>query len=257
MGVILLVMVNLLLLVVNILDIRFTWFGFDPKEVDNLAYYVHHGTYVLIFSISLSMFILLYLFRGSQNFYNNNRFMKYLAFVWIFQNVIMAVSVFIRNFYYIQYYFALSYKRIGVIIFLILVFIGLITMFVKIYNKKTTFYLFKVNSLAAFIMLILMSSYSWDPQIAEFNLSNPDKDRIDIHYLMCLSDDTLPILDMNRDVLDKNYFYYRNKFNGLEELERRKAEFFAEQGRCTWLSWNLSDNSVKKYFSNIKTGGSS
>src|SRR4030095_1756902 len=181
-SIVLLTLVNCLLMVVNALDISFTWFSFDPKEVDNLAYYVHHGTFMLIFSITLSMLILLYIFRGNQNFYRWNFLLKSLAYFWLLQNAVLSVSVAIRNFRYIEYYYALSHKRIGVIIFLMLVFVGLITMFMKINRKNTTYYLIKENALAAFIMLIVMSSFSWDPYIAEFNLSNPNKEKIDIGY---------------------------------------------------------------------------
>lgn len=251
MGLILVCMMNILLLLLNIIDIRFTWLGFDSKEVDNLAYYVHEGTYFLIFSILLSMAILLYFFRGNQNFYNRNKILKYGAYLWIVQNGIMAISVALRNLYYIEYYYALSYKRIGVMIFLLLTFVGLVTMLIKLYNRKTTFYLLKINSWAAVVILLLMSSYSWDTAIAEFNLSNPDKDAVDIEYILRLSDDTLPVLDKHRDVLNKNYDtrgFYSSTENGLDEYNRRVHRFLDFQNSYTILSWNLADYNTLKYY---------
>jgi hypothetical protein len=120
MGLIFVFMMNALLVLLNIIDIQFTWIGFDPAQVDNLAYYVHNGTYLLIFSIVMSMLLLLYFFRGNQNFYTKNRFLKFGAYFWIVQNAFMALSVGLRNLYYIEYYYALSYKRIGVMIISIL-----------------------------------------------------------------------------------------------------------------------------------------
>ena len=255
MGTIFVVMMNLLLLILNIIDIKFTWFGFNSSEVDNLAYYVHNGTYLLIFSILLSMAILLYFFRGNQNFYSNNKILKYGAYLWILQNGIMAASVALRNLYYIEYYYALSYKRIGVMIFLLLTFIGLITMLIKIHSRKTTYYLLKVNSWAAMVVLLLMSSYSWDLAIAEFNLSNPNKNNIDIEYMLLLSDDTLPVLDKHHDALNRYFYKYRfldsDEENGLEEYHKKVRRFLDEQNNYSWLSWNLADNNTLKYYSEI------
>jgi hypothetical protein len=253
-GNILLILVNLLILILNILDISFVWFSFDPSKVENLAYFVHEGTYNLIFSILLSMAILCFYFRGNLNFYKKNNFLKYLAYFWIFQNGIMAVSLMLRNYYYIDYYYALSYKRIGVMIYLLLVFTGLVTMFIKIYSRKTLFYLIKINSTAVFIVMVLMGSLSWDYHIAKFNLQNPDKKAIDISYLFTLSDDVLPVLDEYRDALNGEYMmrdgFRRYMQNGQIELKYRKSRFFEEQAKYSWLSWNYPDYSVKKYFEN-------
>ncbi|RPI18011.1 MAG: DUF4173 domain-containing protein [Ignavibacteriae bacterium] len=253
-GLILIVMVNLLLLILNIIDISFVWFGFDSSQVGNLAYYVHNGTYYLIFSIVLSMTILLYFFRGNINFYSKNKVLKYGAYLWIFQNAVMAVSVALRNYYYIEYYYALSPKRVGVMIFLTLTFIGLISMFIKIYKKKTLFYLIKVNSLAVFLVMILMGSVNWDENIAKFNLQNPDKSQIDLLYLLELSDAALPVLYENKELFDKEVKmksgWRIDYVNGLKELEERKQNFIDEHELYTWLSWNYSDEKVNNYFKN-------
>jgi hypothetical protein len=166
----------------------------------------------------------------------------------------MAISVMLRNYYYINYYYALSYKRIGVMIFLLLVFTGLVTMFIKIYKKKTLFYLMKVNSAAVFVVMILMGSVSWDYHIAKFNLQNPDKSAIDVSYLFTLSDEVLPVLDGNKNLLN-NEFMFREGFrrymqNGLVELKYRENKFFEDRTQYSWLSWNYSDFRTEEYFKN-------
>ena len=252
MGIVLLGMTNALLLMLNVIDIQVTWLGFNAGEIENLAYYVHEGTYYLIFSILLSMAILLVIFRGSQNYLAKNRILKFLAYAWLAQNAFMAISVALRNIYYIEFYYALSYKRIGVMIFLLLTLFGLGTMFVKIYARKTTSFLFKINSTAVVAVLLLMSSFSWDKTIAEFNLSNPDRSKIDIDYLLKLSDDALPVLDAHKELLDKEYLQYSFIFsdytNGLDEYKRRVHRFIAEQKRYSWLSWNLSDRNTLDFY---------
>ncbi len=252
MGIVLLCMMNALLLLLNVIDIQVTWLGFNAGEVENLAYYVHEGTYYLIFSILLSMAILLVIFRGSQNYYSRNLLLKGLAYAWLVQNAFMAVSVALRNVYYIDFYYALSYKRIGVMIFILLTLFGLGTMFVKIYARKTTSFLFKVNSTAVVAVLLLMSTFSWDKTIAEFNLSNPDRSKIDIDYLLKLDDDALPVLDTHKDLLDKEYLQYSFIFseytNGLDEYKRKVHKFIAEQKGYTWLSWNLADRNTMEFY---------
>lgn len=252
MGIILLVMMNILLALLNTVDIQNTWIGFDISRVPNLAYYVHEGTYYLIFSILLSMAILLVIFRSSQNYLPKNNFLKFLAYGWIVQNAFMALSVVLRNIYYIDYYYALSYKRIGVMIFIILTLTGLTTMIIKIYARKTTFWLFKINSLAALIMLLVMGSFSWDTAIAEYNLKNPDKQKIDIDYLLKLNDDALPVLDKHKDVLDRDFLEYSFIFsdynNGLDVYKYRVKRYLDEQKNYSWLSWNLEDHKTQKYY---------
>lgn len=251
-GVVLIVMTNALLLLLNYIDLNFTWLGFDPAKIDNLAYHVHNGTYLLIFSILLSMAILLYFFRGSQNFFSGSKLLRYGAYLWIAQNAFMALSVVLRNLYYIEYYYALSYKRIGVMIFILLTLTGLVTMLLKISQKRTTYWLLKVNSTAAFCALLLMASFSWDKTIAEFNLSNPDKSKIDIEYLFRLSDDVLPVLDKNKDVINRTYleygFMFSDELNGLPVYNSKVKRFIEEQQRYSWLSWNLPDSETLRYY---------
>ncbi len=244
-GIILIAMVNVLLLILNIIDIRFTWFSFDPKEINNLAYYVHEGTYALIFSIVLSMAILLFFFRGGVNFFEKNKPIKYFAYLWIIQNAVMTVSVAIRNYHYIEYYYALSYKRIGVMIFLILTFIGLVTMFLKITNKWTLFKLVKVNCWAVVIVFLGMSAASWDVEIAKYNLSNPNIYSVDIDYLLNLSDDSLPVLQKHSEVFDRDYtvkkWYKSETHYAAAILFNRIQSFKHDYQNRTWLSYNFAD----------------
>lgn len=138
--------VNLLLLIVNATDINWIWFNFEYDGNFNLSQFVHEGTYLLIVSVLLSMGIILYFFRKNINFLSKNKLLKQLSILWIAQNIILVISVGVRNYHYIDYY-GLAYKRIGVIFFLIATIVGLITLYIKITQLKSAFYLLKVNSL--------------------------------------------------------------------------------------------------------------
>jgi hypothetical protein len=255
-GIILLVLVNALILILNYIDIRYYWFGFEYYKGFDLKQFVHEGTYLLIYSILLSMAILLYLFRGKLNFYSKNNTLKYLAYLWIFQNAVMAISVGVRNYYYIYYSHSLAYKRIGLIIFLTLVFIGLITLYFKIKNRTTFYNLFKVNSWAAYAVLLIAAGFNWGLIIAEFNFTNPDKDSIDYDFMVSLSDSAIPVLDSNRELLEDRYvpgvWLNRTGDKALNMLNQRITEFKEEQEGYTWLSWNYADEQVKNYLSSKK-----
>lgn len=82
-GIISLLMLNALLLFINAIDIVYVWFGFSYTPNTNLTQYVHEGTGMLIFSIVLAMFVLLFFFRGNLNFYKKNKWLRYGAYGWI------------------------------------------------------------------------------------------------------------------------------------------------------------------------------
>ncbi|PIX33143.1 MAG: hypothetical protein COZ59_10215, partial [Bacteroidetes bacterium CG_4_8_14_3_um_filter_31_14] len=201
-SLILLVLINLLVLSANIVDIVFIWFGFEFKEGMNLKQFVHEGTYLLILSILLSMGILLYIFRKNQNFYSKGKILKVLSFAWIFQNLILAISVGVRNYHYMEYY-GLAYKRIGVCIFLILVFFGLITFFIKIMKKKSSYFLLKFNSWAMYIVLTISSLFSWDTIITKYNITHCKE--LDYEFLVHMSTKALPFVDINKLSTDLSY----------------------------------------------------
>jgi hypothetical protein len=160
-GIISLVLLNILLLVVNIIDVNFLWIHFQYKEGEPIYKMVHEGTELLIVSIVLAMAILLFFFKGNLNFYRRNKWLKYGAYAWIIQNAMLVSSVFLRDYYYILRH-GLAYKRIGVLFFLLMVLVGLTTVFFKIWNRKTNYFLFRVNAWAGIVVLVLATTIHWD-----------------------------------------------------------------------------------------------
>jgi hypothetical protein len=250
-GTISLILLNLLLLLINVLDVKYVWLGFKINNNASLSATLHEGAGLLILSIVLAMLLLLIFFRGNLNFYKKNKWLKYGAFFWIFQNSFLVFSVLIRDYYYISH-FGLAYKRVGLLFFLTMVLVGLFTIFLKIYYTKTTYYLLRINAWAAIIILVFASVINWDETIATYNLSRKSSVPVDVPFLLSLSNKTLPLLQQNKDVLGKstaNWFYYRDNFykkNAISFFEYRKKQFLEEQSNYTWLSWNLTDAYVKK-----------
>ncbi len=251
-GIISLVMLNALLLFINAIDITYVWFGFKYTPDTNLTQYVHEGAGMLIFSIVLAMLVLLFFFRGNLNFYKKNKWLRFGAYAWIFQNAILVVSVLFRDYYYILHQ-GLAYKRIGVLVFLLMVLMGLVTVFIKIHQRKTSYYLWRVNGWFGIILLVAASCIQWDETIATYNLVHKSTVPLDVKFLLTLSDKTLPLLEKNQDVLlskqetinGEGDYLYRSTFSSLEAFQLRKKEFFDEQKTYSWLSWNVSDAYVK------------
>lgn len=250
-GLISLLLLNVLLLFINILDIKYVWFGFTFSDDVNLSAYVHEGAGLLIFSIILAMLILLFFFRGNLNFYKKNKWLQYGAYLWIFQNIILVISVFIRDFYYISH-FGLAYKRIGLLFFLAMVVCGLITVFCKILYTRTAYYILRINAWAGIFLLVLATTVHWDYRIAKYNLERKSLVPLDIPYLLSLSDRTLPLIEKNKDVLTHDthqwHTHYKpyTSYNAAGYFEERKKIFIEKQKQYSWLSWNSADALVRK-----------
>ncbi|MBU6120814.1 DUF4153 domain-containing protein [Hymenobacter siberiensis] len=194
-------LVNVLLLAVNAIDINWLWFGFEPAPMFDLAQFVHEGTYVLIFSILLAMGIVLWFFRRNLNFYAPGLpWLRWGATVWVAQNVVLAASVGLRNYYYILNS-GIAYKRIGVCFFLLLVFFGPAMVLLKIWHRRSAYSLVRLNSLAAYAVLLLLAAGNWEVWIAEYNLQARFRS-VDIGFLLAMPGRTLPTLVAHRSALD-------------------------------------------------------
>lgn len=245
-AILLLLMVNGLLLFVNVVDIKMVWFeNTSLASPHTRSQAVHESTYLLLFSIAVAMAILLFFFRGNLNFLKNNRRLLQLSCLWIAQNGILAFTAAIRNYYYIRDY-GLAYKRIGVLFFLLLILFSLWILYLKIRDKRSFFYLFRMEGWAICILLVLMSCFSWDPMIAAYNLAHFDDEHIDRNFLMTLSHRALPV------ILEYDH-PFENTTNttpltGYQQWIIQKGKSFLQSYEATsWPSWNLQDARVYDY----------
>lgn len=254
-GIILIVLVNLMLIAVNIIDINWMWFGFEVPKDFSLKQFVHEGTILLIISILLSMGIILYLFRRNQNFYPGKGALKYLSYFWLFQNFVLSVSVFLRNYHYISYH-GLAYKRIGVIVFLLLTAIGITYMFFKIYRVRSGYYLVRKNTWAAYAVLVLLACFNWEALILKYNLNHKNVSQIDVDFYLDLSDRAIPELLTNRDKVKAQmeahsgnkvrWVKLLNYDQFMRSLENKKERYMEEQAEYNWPSWNLADHQTQQ-----------
>ncbi|MFP4845444.1 DUF4173 domain-containing protein [Winogradskyella sp. PE311] len=227
LSIILIAMLNVLIVIFLITDVTFILTNLDIRA-SVFSEQVHSGINALIASIIIAIIILLYFFRGDLNFYKDNIIVKRLAYTWIILNIILVLSIGIKNGQYI-YYFGLTYKRIGVLIYLLLSATGLITTLLKINQIKNIWYLIRLNTKAAFVVLILASTINWDNLITNYNFNNAKS--MDFNYLIELSNNNtfllkeqakLKELDQNSiQLIDKKYRRYTHelKTNSWQELQ--------------------------------------
>jgi uncharacterized protein DUF4153 len=238
-GLILLFSLNVLLLFVNFLDIRSFWFSkaYELSPIEMKAM-VHEGTYFLIAGLLLAMIVISYFFRKNLNFYPNNQKLKIAGYLWIVQNGVLAISLFIKNYRYIEAN-DLAYKRIGVLIFLILVFAGLITMILKIKDQKTFYFLLHRNAWIAYGVFIISSFVNWDVVITNYNLSSKTKNEIDYSFLISdVSDKNIYLLLEH----EKNNLLPKQKNETIKyAIKNKKNTFLKKQENLSWLSWNRAN----------------
>ncbi len=261
-GVIMMAMIVVLLLVINIIDIVYVWFGNEYNPTRDYSADVHKGVNLLILSIFLSIFIMIYYFRRNQNFYKKNHLLKQMAYIWIMQNVILIISVIFRNMHYIQFH-GLTQKRIGVYIFLIVVTIGLLSLTLKIAQRKSFFFLSRFNSWSLYGVLIFLSCFNWDMIIFKHNFSHRKEKTIDLTYLIDLNDEVILEIDKHKTVLFKEYhidemaghFYSRSgRYEFDERLQQIKNDVKYDQG--TIFSWNYRREKIKRIVEDRRSSNS-
>lgn len=236
-------MLNGLLLLVNLIDFRYVWWPPSDPSPQELSQFVHKGTSMLILAILMAMGVLLVFFRRNLNFLVGNDLLKKLSYLWIAQNGLLALSVAVRNIHYIHHY-GLTHKRLGVLLFLLLVVFGLITLYAKIRYPKTVYYLLVLNAWFVYAAFLGFALINWDIYMTRYNLEHPPVSGIDEHYLHRLSiDNTFLLLDYQNEFPELkasgNLYYYT--------LEDRKNRLQMKLNEQKWLEWNWPDERNRRY----------
>lgn len=242
-----LVTLNVLIFSANLADLRYVWFDYGNASPQELSQYVHSGTSLLIIAILLAMGVILWYFRGNLNFYPDKGLLKLMAYIWIAQNAMLALSVGLRNWQYVQQY-GLAPLRLGVFWFLMLVGFGLLSMFLKVKHEKSIYYLLRQNGWAFFISMLVASSINWDNWITRYNLQ-ANTQTLDTHFLLYrISDKNIALLWKYQDQITEKSDLEAAR---VEELLMRKQQHFLNRlGRQDWRGWNVIDtwnyNTLKK-----------
>lgn len=234
-GIVLLAMLNLLLLFVNVVDVQYLYLAKELPEGMNFSDMVHQSVGVLIVSIIFAISILLFYFRGRINFYEKNKPLKILAYIWMAQNVMLIASTAFRNQLYIEE-FSLTYKRIGVYVWLILTLIGLIFTLYKVARRRSNWFLVRSTGWGFYAVLLLSVAVNWNVLIAEYNIDRSVErhQTLDFNYLKSLGDSNLPLLvQYRKDHVAEPEFSYAKTYR----LGYKINEFITNFEQKGWKSW--------------------
>lgn len=235
-GTVLFILLNLMLLVVNVLDVQFLWLPGGVGEGLSHSQAVHQSVGNLILSIVLAIVLILFYFRGHVNFTAQNGWIRAMAYVWIVQNVFLVASTGFRNLEYVELH-SLTYKRIGVFVYLLLTLSGLLTTFIKVWLHKSNWYLFRVNGWSFFMVLIVSCYFNWDVLITRYNIMQTKE--VDYYYLSGLSYANLP--ELLEHIPEEELLNYKYR------IDRKIEQFIKDDKTLGWPSWSIQRRRVKDY----------
>lgn len=188
---------------------------FQHQDVRNLSAETHQRVGTVIFSIVLAISIILIFFKSVLNFDPFNDKLRKLSYLWIGLNLLLILSTFLKTTNYIVE-FGLTYKRIGVIVFLCLCIAGLFFTLIKIKNQKTNYYLLKRMLRLSFGVMVISSWINFSWLVTKYNtefLDNPD-----LNYLIGLEYNKII---MNKKLSEnprwKSYWEFIEKNNHTKE----------------------------------------
>lgn len=167
-GEISLILLNVLL-VFFIITYNYEQFFNVAKKV-SLSDEIHQRVATLIFSIVMAIGVIMFYFKSTFNFDKKAELLKKLSYVWIILNTLLTVSAFLKNTEYILD-FGLTYKRIGVYIFLFLSLAGLGTTYLKIHYQKTNAFLLTRMMRIFFFTFIITSWINFSWIVTKYNIS--------------------------------------------------------------------------------------
>lgn len=200
-GEISMILLNLIL-IFFIITYSIEIFG-SPVVSVTLSEEVHERVYVLIFSIAMAVLVMMIYFRGVLNFDGYANKLKLLSLIWMGLNLLLIFIVWFQNMKYIHAY-GLTFKRIGVFIFLLLSIGALILTYYKMKYKKTNIYLINRIAWMLYLTLIINCGINWSWIVTQYNTTHFNKP--DWAYLYSLS-------------YNKQLLYERNRSNGKSNTD--------------------------------------
>lgn len=171
-GIISLLALNILL-IFFIITYNYEQFFETVKSPSRLSQETHERVNVVIISIIMAIFVIMFYFKSSFNFDPKAGLMKILAKIWILLNVVLVISALVKNSEYIENY-GFTYKRLGVYAFLILSFIGLVMTFIKIQLRKRNAFLFNTMTWYIYGTVLVCSYINWGGIITSQNMKRKD-----------------------------------------------------------------------------------
>lgn len=250
-ALLLFIILNILLLILNIFDIQYLFLKGELPEGITYSDYVHRGVGAVILSILLAIGVISYYFRGLINFDSGSKIIKLLTYVWILQNIVLVIMTAFKNQLYIEA-FSLTYMRIGVYYYLGFALIGLLLTIYKIYFTQDIWFLFRTNSLAIYVVLILSCFFNWNMIVTRYNIQNSKE--IDYVYLSELGHANYPVLWEHHFFESQEHKKYELRLTQKTEsylLPSKIGEFLQEYESLGIQSRSWNKKQTYNYFAEL------
>ncbi len=130
--------------------------------------------------------------------------------------------------------YGLSIKRLGVMVYLLLCVIGLITTYLKINNRYNLTYLFRKNVAVGFGIVMVYSCFNWSAVITRYNIENNFVHEQQLELLLPQNILVLQELGRYEDITAQSDMRFYNIF---------KEENFTDR---SWQDFNYIAHKMKK-----------
>ncbi|MEM6764685.1 MAG: DUF4153 domain-containing protein [Bacteroidota bacterium] len=234
---------NLLLFLYLLIEVVWILGDFKGPEEMSLRTIAFKGLYLFIFIIIPSLLIFMYQLYRRKHLIRLSGRLRQLAIVWLVQTCFLLLAVQVRILRYIAAS-GLTYRRIFLLLMLTLVLTGVCVLLIMMLQRKGYYFFIRSSSWAAYALMVLLCLFSWDRNIAQFNLTLSAHHPIDGLYLTQLEDHVLPVL------LEKTHLAFEDSEATrayLDALEGKMLTFRSEYENSSWLCWNIADQRTHLY----------
>lgn len=194
-----LILLNVLFALMNLLDLRYLWYGAALPDGMSYAEYAQRGAYPLVVSAILAAFFVLITFRvgGAAE---RSRVAVILVGLWVAQNILLTVAAGWRLGIYIDVY-SLTRLRMAAAIWMGLVATGLLWISLRILMRKSNAWLVNRNAFTLGVVLFICAFINFDGYIARYNVERCEEltgkgAPLDWSYLKLLGVEALPALQI-------------------------------------------------------------
>ena len=135
----------------------------------------------------------------------------------------------------------LTYKRIGVYVYLGLTIIGLIFTTIKVLGVKSNWYLVRTVSWSFFVVLFVSPLVNWDKLVIESQVKVAETSNkvLDTDYLVSISSEAFPVVFAELERSEDEYL--------RDRLERRLGYYLHESSDDDWRAYSLRRAQLDKF----------
>lgn len=238
-----LLLLNILFALMNLLDLRYLWYGAALPDGMSYAEYAQRGAYPLVVSALLAAFFVLLAFRvgGAAE---RSRMAIVLVGLWVAQNILLTIAAGWRLGIYIDVY-SLTRLRVAAAVWIGLVACGLLWISLRIITHKSNDWLIRRNAITLGCILYICAFLNFDGYIARYNVERckevtGEGAPLDWDYLEQFGIEALPILRTMPETPTASRTFFAKQRTLQRQLENQLLHELED-----WQSWTLLRHRLK------------